>query len=214
MKKFLLLLLGAFCLFASPAFAENLKILKEVESSYQKMKNFKAEFIQELFHRESNTTQKRKGSIEFMPPKFIYWQTEAPEQEIIVSNNKEVWHYLPDEELAYHYSHKVLDTSHAILNVITGQAKLEDSFEIEFLEKTENTQSFTLFPYESNPQMVEVTLTVDTKTKRIQKIVVLDFFGNLNTIEFTEFKENVKLDKKHFDLKLPKDTEIEDHFND
>ena len=180
------------------------------------MKNFKAEFNQELFHRESNTTQKRTGSIEFMPQTFIFWETNAPDKELIVCNEKEVWNYLPDEELAYRYSPKVLETSHAILNVITGQAKLEDNFEMEFIseDKTKNTAEFILYPIEANPQMVEVTLTINTKDKHIQKIVVLDFFGNLNTIEFTKFYENIKLTKSHFSIQLPKDVEIEDHFND
>lgn len=214
MKKFLTACL-VFCLAAVlPARAEELSVLREVEKSYQSMKNFRAEFTQELFHRESNTTQKRTGSIEFMPPAFIYWQTNAPDREIIVSNKKEVWNYLPDEDLAYHYSPEVLDTSHAVLSVITGQAKLEDSFEVEFLSKDDSNglQEFTLYPLESNPQMVEITLTVNTKKKRIQKIVVLDFFGNLNTIEFTAFKANTNLDKKHFYLELPDNVEIEDHF--
>lgn len=203
------------CLFSiSAACAEEISLLREVEKSYQNMKNFKAEFTQELFHRESNTTQKRKGSIEFMPETFIYWQTEAPDREIIVSNDKEVWNYLPDEELAYHYSPEVLDTSHAVLSVITGQAKLEDSFEVELLSKTDKTREYVLYPLESNPQMVEITLTVNTEEKRIQKIVVLDFFGNLNTIEFTKFDANVKLNKSRFYLKLPEGVEVEEHINE
>ena len=214
MKKFLLTLLFSLCL-SFPAFA-NVSLLYDVEQSYQNMKNFKAEFNQELFHRESNTTQKRTGSIEFMPQTFIFWETNAPDKELIVCNEKEVWNYLPDEELAYRYSPKVLETSHAILNVITGQAKLEDNFEMEFIseDKTKNTAEFILYPIEANPQMVEVTLTINTKDKHIQKIVVLDFFGNHNTIEFTKFYENIKLTKSHFSIQLPKDVEIEDHFND
>lgn len=214
MKKFLLTCLFSFC-FVFSAFAD-VSLLHDVEQSYHKMKNFKAEFNQELFHRESNTTQKRTGSIEFMPETYIFWETNAPDKELIVCNEKEVWNYLPDEELAYRYSPKVLETSHAILNVITGQAKLEDNFEMELVsEDTANhTAEFILYPLDANPQMVEVTLTINTNDKRIQKIIVLDFFGNLNTIEFTKFTPNTSLDKKHFSLKLPSRVEVEDHFND
>lgn len=214
MKKILFTCIFSLCFFF-PALAD-VSILHDVEQAYQNMKNFKAEFNQELFHRESNTTQKRTGSIEFMPEMFIFWKTNAPDRELIVCNDKEVWNYLPDEELAYRYSPKVLETSHAILNVITGQAKLEDKFEMELVSKDDakHTAEFILYPLDANPQMVEVTLTINTNDNRIQKIIVLDFFGNLNTIEFTKFNANISLDKKHFALKLPKDVEIEDHFND
>ncbi len=213
MKKiFLLLLLNLFIVF--PAFAIDNALLNDVENNYQKMKNFKAEFKQELFHRESNTIQKRTGFLEFMPPTFIHWETNAPNKELIVCNSKEVWNYLPDEELAYRYHTKVLDESHAVLSVITGQARIKDNFEVEPLEtKEKNIQDFILYPLESNPQMVEITLSIDTKTKLIKKVVVLDFFGNLNTIEFTKFSENTKIDKKDFKLTLPEEVEIEDHYN-
>lgn len=214
MKKILFTCIFSLCLLF-PAFAD-VSLLHNVEQTYQSMKNFKAEFNQELFHRESNTTQKRAGSIEFMPKTYIFWETKDPDRELIVCNEKEVWNYLPDEELAYRYSPKVLETSHAILNVITGQAKLEDNFEVELLSKDDSvhTAEFILYPLEANPQMVEVTLTINTKDNRIQKIIVLDFFGNLNTIEFTKFHANISLDKKHFSLKLPQEVEVEDHFND
>ena len=212
MKKFLLILFINL-IFVCSAYANDDVLLKEVENNYKKMDNFKAEFKQELFHRESNTTQKRTGFIEFMPPTFIHWETKAPNRELIICNSKEVWNYLPDEELAYRYHTKVLDESHAVLSVITGQARIKDTFEIEPLEsKEKNIQKFTLYPLESNPQMVEVTLSIDTKTKLIKKVKVLDFFGNLNTIEFTNFSKNTSIDKKDFQINLPKNVEIEDHY--
>ncbi|MDE5682186.1 MAG: outer membrane lipoprotein carrier protein LolA, partial [Mailhella sp.] len=93
MKRFLFICFFAFCL-VFPALAET-SLLHEVEQSYQNMKNFKAEFKQELFHRESNTTQTRTGTLEFMPKMFIFWETNAPNRELIVCNDKEVWNYLP-----------------------------------------------------------------------------------------------------------------------
>ena len=169
MKKILLLLLLNLII-VFPSFATENSLLKEVENNYKNMENFKADFQQELFHRESNTTQKRTGFIEFMPPTFIHWETKAPNQELIVCNSKEVWNYLPDEELAYRYHTKVLDESHAVLSVITGQARIKDNFEVEPLEtKEKNTQDFVLYPLVSNPQMVEITLSIDTKTKLIKK---------------------------------------------
>ena len=43
----------------------------------------------------------------------------------MVITDKDVWDYLPDEELAYQYSPEVADDSRSIIQVITGQSRLD-----------------------------------------------------------------------------------------
>lgn len=192
-------------------------IIINLQKAYAKMKSFKAQFNQELFHRESNTTQSRKGTILFQQPININWETEKPNAEILVINNKEIWNYLPEEEIAYRYHPNVMESSHAALSVITGQNKISDNFEIEILEDADATaqglKAFLLYPINPTPQIVEAQLWINPKTNEIKKATILDFYGNTNSIEFTKFTPNARVKKKDFIFKTPEGVDIEDHYD-
>ena len=225
MKKIVLISLIALIVTFNFAFVSSLQantsdqstIISNLQNSYSCMKSFKAQFNQELFHRESNTNQSRKGTILFEQPTNINWKTEAPHAEILIINDKEIWNYLPDEEIAYRYHVDMMKSSHVALSVITGQNKISDNFEVEYLDDADATKkglkAFLLYPHEPTPQIVEAQLWIDTKTNQIKKVTILDFYGNTNSIEFSEFAPNAKVKKKDFIFEAPKGIDIEDHYN-
>ena len=45
--------------------------------------------------------QKRSGTIAFKRPLLVRWETSAPHAELLMVTDREIWNYLPDEELAY-----------------------------------------------------------------------------------------------------------------
>lgn len=191
------------------------KSLDAVEKNYAKMDSFKAEFSQELFHRESDTIQKRTGTLLFEQTNNIRWTTKAPNAEEIIVNKKEIWNYLPDEEIAYKYGPKMLEQSHIALSVITGNTKIIDNFEVEMIattgtEKEDNFLKLLLFPFEPSTNLVEAELWIDTKENLIKKIVISDFYSNTNSIYFETFKANAKVRKKDFSFEPPKGVTVED----
>lgn len=202
------------------AFAETLsldieKSLDAVENNYAKMDSFKAEFSQELFHRESDTVQKRTGNLIFEQKNNIRWTTKAPYAEEIIVNKKEIWNYLPDEEIAYRYGPQMLEQSHIALSVITGKTKIIDNFEVEILANAEKEAKdsylkLSLFPFEPNTNLVEAELWIDTKENLIKKIVISDFYSNTNSIYFDVIKPNAKVRKKDFTFEPPKGVTVED----
>lgn len=209
------------------------KILDAVEDNYASMNSFKAEFKQDLFHRESNTTQKRTGELLFEQENNIRWITHAPYAEEIIVNKKEIWNYLPDEEIAYRYGPEMLEQSHIALSVITGKTKIIDNFEVELLgeevaPQTSNTDDnktnqnntnntylkLVLFPFDPTTNLVEAELWIDTEKNLIKKIVVSDFYSNTNSIDFESIKPNAKVRKKDFTFNPPKGVTVEDHSKD
>ena len=76
---------------------------------------------QRLVHQESGSEETRQGTLAFQKPLRVRWETKAPHAELLVITDKDVWDYLPDEELAYQYSPEVVHDSRSIIQVITGQ---------------------------------------------------------------------------------------------
>ena len=224
MKKILLCL--TFCACISCVSTSDLQAnetnqnstISNFQDTYEKMKSFKANFNQELFHRESNTTQSRTGTILFQQPINISWKTEKPNAEILIINKNEIWNYLPEEEIAYRYHPDIIETSHAVLNVITGQNKLSDNFEIEELPDKDAAEqgfkAFLLYPINPTPQIVEAQLWINPKTNEIKKAMILDFYGNTNSIEFTTFTPNARVKKDDFVFKVPEGIDTEDHYDE
>ena len=190
--------------------AANNALIAKIQKAYGEINSFEAEFEQTLKHRESGSTEKRKGRLAFQKPLLVRWQTAKPHEETLVINREEIWDYLPEEEVAYRYSPAVAQDSRSIIQVITGQAKLDKDFDVKAGGNENGLAKLILYPREPGPQMVEAVIWVDPGSGAIQRASVTDFYGNKNDIAFSSFRPGVKLAEGQFRFKPPKGVEIED----
>lgn len=187
-------------------------IVNKIQDAYKQIDSFEAEFEQTLTHRESGSTEKRKGKLQFQKPLLIRWQTQKPHEETLIVNAKEIWDYLPDEEIAYRYAPQLVQDSRSIIQVLTGQAKLNQDFDVKPAGKTgaNGLRKLMLFPHDPTPQMVEAAIWVDPATGAIQRASVTDFYGNVNDVAFSSFKPGARIAASQFSFKPPKGIEVED----
>lgn len=214
--KILLLTLALFCFGltgqAAHAAQAPAALVNKIQEAYKQIESFEAEFDQTLTHKESGSTEKRKGKLQFQKPLLIRWQTRKPHEELLIVNSKEIWNYLPDEEIAYRYAPHLVQDSRSIIQVLTGQAKLSKDFDVKPSGKAgaNGLQKLTLFPKDPTPQMVEAAIWVDPATGAIQRASVTDFYGNVNDVAFNSFKPGAKIAAGQFAFKPPKGIEVED----
>ena len=185
-------------------------MVKEVQRVYGAMDAFQATFTQTLTHRESDSFEVRKGELQFKKPLFVRWETAKPHAELLLINRREIWNYLPDEKLAYRYPPDLAQDSHALLRVVTGQARLDQDFVLEEAGKEDGLLRLRLYPREPTQQMVEAGIWVDPAAYIIKKAVIIDFFGNGNEVVFNGFTSKLKLEEKRFDFSPPKGVVVED----
>lgn len=188
-------------------------LLAKIQNAYGQINSFAADFSQTLTHRESGAVEKRKGKLEFQKPLLVRWQTAKPHAETLIVNAKEIWDYIPDEEIAYRYSPAVAQDSRSIIQVLTGQAKLDKDFDVKAGGKENGLTRLILYPRAPGPQMVEATIWVDPASGAIQRAKVIDFYGNSNDVAFDSFKPGVKIPAAQFSFKAPKGVEVEDRID-
>lgn len=186
------------------------QLLTRIRDAYAQINTFEAKFDQTLKHRESGSVEKRKGTLLFQKPLNIRWQTAKPHEETLVVNAGEIWDYLPDEQIAYRYGPEVVQDSRSIIQVLTGQAKLNKDFDVKHNGTENGMVKLGLFPKEPTPQMVEGSIWVDPASGAIQRAIVTDFYGNTNEVAFTSFKPGAKIGKGQFSFKAPKGVDVED----
>lgn len=208
MKGFVITL-ALFFLNAAPAFGAD-PLVAEMQRTYEAMASFSAEFRQELRHVESGSVEKRTGTLQFAKPLFIRWETRAPNPELLVVNQKEVWDFLPDEELAYRYSPEVVQDSRSILQVITGQSRLDTDFDVKREKDKDGLAVLRLYPKEPTTELVEALLFVDPATRLLRRAELFDFYGNGNIIEFTRITPGTSPAPELFTFTPPKGITVED----
>ncbi|MDR3358785.1 MAG: outer membrane lipoprotein carrier protein LolA [Desulfovibrio sp.] len=194
-----------------PRAADAAKTAARIQRQYTALKGFGANFEQTLTHRESGTAEKRKGVLLFKKPFLIRWETEKPHQELLVVTGREIWDYLPDEELAYRYPLSVVQDSRSIIQVITGQAALTEDFDVRLDGEEENFVRLKLYPREAGPQMVEAVIWADKTDGYIRRAELTDFYGNKNNVGFTSFNPRTQFRESDFSFTPPIGVEVEDH---
>lgn len=208
--RFAQICIGLLLGFGQICHAANDGLIAKIQEAYSGMDSFEADFDQTLKHKESGSTEKRKGKIVFQKPLLVRWQTYKPHEETLVVNREEIWDYIPEEDIAYRYSPSVAQDSRSIIQVITGQAKLDKDFDVKRGGTENGLAKMILYPREPGPQMVEAAIWVDPVSGTIQRANVTDFYGNKNDIKFSSFKPGSRQPASQFKFKPPKGVEIED----
>lgn len=184
-----------------------------IQKRYETLKSFSADFDQTLTHKESGSTEQRKGRLLFQKPLLIRWQTVKPHEETLVVTGKEIWDYLPDEEIAYRYPSSLVQDSRSIIQVLTGQSALTRDFDAKVSGTEGGLVRLTLYPHEPAPQMVEATIWIDPQSGYIRRAKIIDFYGNANDVRFTSFTPDTRIAPAEFRFTPPADVEVEDRID-
>ena len=207
----LLLLLGTATV--ASAQTDVAAVVAKMQAAYADMKSFRSAFSQTLLQRDSGVEQKRSGILVFQKPLRVRWETAAPHAELLMVTSKEIWNYLPDEELAYRYSRQMAEDSRSLIQVITGQSALDRDFDVEeSLDKADGGLiHLMLFPKEPTTALTEAQIWIDPATSLIRRAMIMDFYGNTNTVELKDLQKNASVPASAFTFTPPKGTEVEDH---
>jgi outer membrane lipoprotein carrier protein len=198
--------------FGTSAFGKS-TVVEQIQRHYETITSFQAEFVQELRVAASRESEERRGLLFYQQPGLIRWETQAPEEELLVVGPKEVWNYFAQEGTAYRYSSsEVLDSS-MILRILSGQARLDQDFLVEEDLVAENGwRKLRLVPRNPEPNLVEAAIWVDEQTFLLRRLLVVDFFGNTNQITLHDLRLNPALDPALFTFTPPEGVMVLDNF--
>lgn len=201
-------LLGLVFVLTSVWCAQASDLSDQIQKRYDTLQSFKAFFLQKLTNASSREVQERLGSITFKRPRFIRWETTSPENELLIIGQDTVWEYFPEEETVYRYSVEQVLSSKTMIRFLSGEANLKDDFIVEDLGTDGDFRHLKIVPMEPEPNLVEGELWVRPGQDMLEKIKLVDFFGNINELELTGIEIDVTVEEKDFVLSPPKGTEV------
>ncbi|MFW6388566.1 MAG: LolA family protein, partial [Desulfohalobiaceae bacterium] len=172
-----------------------------LEENYQNMKDFQADFEQELTNASSGEVENRKGRIKFSRPDLLRLETVEPEKELLLLDGEFVWQYFALDKVAYKYSLEDKVESETLLKLLTGDVDPGQEFLLQSQEELDNgLLKAVLEPKDPEPELVRATIWLDQELGFIRKLILQDFFGNKNQIELSNLDLNVDLDADEFEF--------------
>ncbi|BBD07696.1 LolA family protein [Desulfovibrio ferrophilus] len=182
-----------------------------MQARYESLDSFSASFNQVLFNASSSETQQRAGNIAYRQPGLVRWETTTPEPELLVVGKDEVWSHFPHEDAAYKYTVEQVLSSKTVLRFISGKANLRDDFWVTSLGREDGLDKLELIPKEPEPEMVQAYLWLTPEYALLQKVQILDFFGNENTVILKGIVMNPELQDSAFSFTPPPGTDVYDN---
>jgi outer membrane lipoprotein carrier protein len=201
----------ALCVCARTAFSAS--FADDLEKHYAAIKSFQADFTQRLVHFDSGSEEIRAGVLFFQKPMRIRWETAKPNEELIIISEKEVWNYLPAEKSAVRYAPDLSPETRSVMEVLTGQSKLSANYNVTEEGKEGKLIRLRLLPDVPTTQLTEAILWADENLKQIEKMQIIDFYGNINEITFRNLRINPSLSGSTFTFTPPVGANVQDRQN-
>ena len=211
LHKFLIL----FTLLTLPGtlFAETSEqqALDAIQRQYEKVSTFEADFTQRSYVKMMNQAHSVKGTVKIKKPGKMKWVYGAPDTQILISDGKNLWLYVPEEEQATKVPVESIYSSNTPALFLAGKGKLTRSFNVESVSEENRNILVTLVPKNEDQGLARLILHANKKNYQITGSTVYDKLGNKTDIRFSRIRINREIPEVQFQLKTPPGVEILDY---
>ena len=183
-------------------------VVRDLEASYSRMTDLRAEFTQTAFNKSLNQTIPAQGTVYLKKGGKLRWEYTEPTPQEIVSDGRKLWVYTPVLNQV-----NVGDAPEALAgpagSFLAGLGRLRASFDVRFLNPAQPKDGggnlvLDLTPKQPLPTLVRLILAVDAKTWEVRTAVVYDQFENTVTMRFAKVAINSSLPDGLFTFVAPK----------
>ncbi|CAK15032.1 outer membrane lipoprotein chaperone LolA [Pseudomonas entomophila] len=204
MRAIRMLLVSALAMGAVSAHADE-KDVARLTQLLEKSQTITARFSQLTLDASGTSLQEANGEMAVKRPGLFYWHTDAPQEQVVVSDGQKVTLWDPDLEQA---TIKKLDVrlSQTPALLLSGDvSKISQSFDISSKEQGEVTD-FTLKP--KTKDTLFDSLRVSFRKGLINDMQLVDSVGQRTNILFNGVKANEAIPASKFKFDVPKGADV------
>ncbi|MEJ5863194.1 outer membrane lipoprotein chaperone LolA [Pseudomonas farsensis] len=171
----------------------------------EKSQTIDARFTQMTVGAGGSSLQQTAGQMTVKRPGLFYWHTDAPQEQVVVSDGKTVTLWDPDLEQATVKKLDVrLNQTPALL--LSGDvSKISQSFDISSTQQGE-VMNFTLKP--KTKDTLFDALNVSFRKGLINNMQLIDSVGQRTDILFSDVKANQPVAASKFTFDIPKGADV------
>lgn len=204
MRAIRMLLVSALALGAVSVQADE-KDVARLTQLLEKSQTISARFSQLTLDASGTSLQETSGEMSVKRPGLFYWHTDAPQEQVVVSDGQKVTLWDPDLEQATIKKLDVrLNQTPALL--LSGDvSKISQSFDITSKEQGE-VMDFTLKP--KTKDTLFDSLRVSFRRGLINDMQLVDSVGQRTNILFNGVKANEAIPASKFQFKIPEGADV------
>ncbi|KQB02113.1 membrane protein [Vibrio metoecus] len=198
MNKWLALLFCSFSAIAAP---------KDTLSERLAMsEGFSANFNQQVLSPEGKVILTGNGKVDIARPSLFRWETQTPDENLLVSDGTTLWHFDPFvEQVTLYRAEEALEQTPFVL-LTRNKASDWDAYHVE-----EKGDVFTLTPTALDSNQGRFQITISEKGV-VQGFKVIEQDGQQSEFIFNKVKQQ-KPNASVFNYKVPKGVEVDDQRN-
>ena len=205
MRAFRMLLLAVMALVTLPAQADDAAAVARLTHLLSQAQTLTARFSQLTLDGSGTQLQETAGELSLKRPGLFRWHTDAPQEQLLVSNGQKVWLFDPDLNQV---TMQTLDQrlTHTPALLMSGDvSKISDNFEISHKEGG-SVVDFILKPKAKDSLFDNLRLSF--RNGVINDMQLIDGSGQRTNILFLSVQMNQPLDAAQFSFQPPADADV------
>lgn len=205
MRLIRMLLLTVLSFTSVAAIADDEVAVQRLTELLNQAQTINARFSQLTLDGSGTQLQETAGQLALKRPGLFRWHTDAPMEQLLVSNGEKVWLYDPDlQQVTIQTLDQRLTHTPALL--LSGDvSKIRENFEISHKEGG-NVVDFILKP-KSKDTLFD-SLRLSFRNKVLNDMQLIDSIGQRTNILFLNVKMNEPQDDAQFTFEIPAGADV------
>ncbi len=205
MRLIRMLLLTVLSFTSVAAMADDEVAVQRLTKLLNQAQTINARFSQLTLDGSGTQLQETAGQLALKRPGLFRWHTDAPMEQLLVSNGEKVWLYDPDlQQVTIQTLDQRLTHTPALL--LSGDvSKIRENFEISHKEGG-NVVDFILKP-KSKDTLFD-SLRLSFRNKVLNDMQLIDSIGQRTNILFLNVKMNEPQDDAQFTFEIPAGADV------
>lgn len=205
MRLIRMLLLVVLSISGVPVLADDEAAVQRLTQLLNQAQTITARFSQLTLDGSGTQLQETAGQLALKRPGLFRWHTDAPMEQLLVSNGEQVWLYDPDlEQVTIQALDQRLTHTPALL--LSGDvSEIRENFEISYKEGG-SVVDFILKP-KSKDSLFD-SLRLSFRSGVLNDMQLIDSIGQRTNILFLNVKMNEPLDDRQFSFEIPEGADV------
>ncbi len=195
------------------------KVVDKIQNTYNDIKDFKADFIQESTNKALKYTITDTGVVYFKKPGKMRWDyiKKVDGKEIllqkIVNDGEKIYFYNPADNQVLVDDFKNIVPSRAPASFLGGMGNIKKDFDVvenyyKSEKRTPDLYYLELIPKEKIKGVNKIFIAVDKEKYLVRETITVDPFENTTKIMFSNIERNKSIPDEVFKFQIPKGVNV------